>query len=120
MRLFTVFVLIIAATSGCRDAVDPSGPTFSGFFVKIDSTLPGVERLGVRSTDLSPSQLPLGEYNYAVTLRGKLLKQTTSGYEEIAVSQLPLNSPVLVWTTSTDRRMVRQPLEATKIVVPLL
>src|SRR4051812_29963351 len=116
MRIPTaVLAILLTAAGACRDAIEPSTPTFSGTFVKIDSALPGVERLGVRSSDVSSSQLPPGDYNYAVTVRGKLLRQTTTGYEEIALSQLPLNSRVLVWTTSADRRMVHQPLEATKV-----
>ena len=113
------FAAIMVATAGCNNAIEPSTATFSGTFVKIDSMVPGVERLGVRSSELSASQLPVGEYNYAVTVRGKLLRQTSDGFQEIALFELPLNSRVLIWTTSADRRMIHQPLEASRVVVPV-
>jgi hypothetical protein len=110
----------LVAALACSDPIDPSTATMDGTFVKIDSMVPGQLRLGVRSSFLSASRLAPGEYDFAVTLIGRILVQTPSGFHQIPLSELPRNSRVLVWTDFGDGyRMIPESIVAGRVVVPL-
>jgi hypothetical protein len=77
-------------------------------------------RIGVLSDNQFLVARPAGDYDYRVTVNGKIFLETTLGYREISLAQVPTNRRVLIWgadnvadsypaLTGADRVIVLRP-----------
>lgn len=114
--LHVMMAVALLAAASCSHPVDPATADLEGTLVKV-AVVRGQLRLGIMSDD-PPRLMPSGiDFDYSVTVRGRILVQDEHGSRQVVIPDSPPGSRVLVWTTGVELHSLPAQVSATRVLI---